>query len=74
MSFTQLIEEIEKLSPQERELVQMKLDALQHGNEIEESPELLAAIEEGIRSAEEGPLIPIEEMMEKVKTWRIKSP
>jgi len=74
MSFTQLIEEIERLSPEERELLQSKLNALQQQDGIEESPELLAAIEEGIRSAEEGPMIPIEEMIEKVKTWHIKSP
>jgi hypothetical protein len=73
MSFDQLIEEIEKLTPEEREIVQLKLDAFRPPQASDESPEFLAAVEEGIRSADEGPMIPIEEMMEKVKSWNIKS-
>ena len=72
MSFTQLIEEIEKLSPEELDLVQAKLDALQNEH-IEETPEMLAAIDEGLRSLREEGAIPIEQVMEEMKTWNFKS-
>jgi predicted transcriptional regulator len=72
MSFTELLEELDKLSPAELEAVHRKLDELQQSS-VEETPELLAAIDEGIRSAEEGPLIPIEEVMKEVKSWNTKS-
>jgi hypothetical protein len=72
MSFAQLIEEIEKLSPEELDLVQAKLDALQN-EDIEETPEMLAAIDEGLRSLREEGTIPIEQVMEEMKTWNFKS-
>jgi len=73
MSFTQLIEEIEKLSPEELALVQQKLDALQN-EQVEETPEMLAAIDEGLRSLREEGSIPIEEVEREMKTWNFKSP
>jgi len=72
MSFTQLIEEIEKLSPEELELVQAKLDALQNEH-IEETPEMLAAIDEGLRSLRDEPTITLEELEREMKTWNFKS-
>ena len=72
MSFTQLIEELEKLSPDELDLVQAKLDALQNEH-IEETPEMLAAIDEGLRSLREEGTITIEELGRRMKSWNFKS-
>jgi predicted transcriptional regulator len=75
MSFTEIVEELRKLSPEELEAVQRTLDEVRQGNspEIEETPEMLAAIDEGVRSAEQEPLIPIEEVIAEIKTWNTKS-
>jgi predicted transcriptional regulator len=75
MSFTELVEELRKLSPEELEAVQRTLDEVRQGpsSEIEETPELLAAIDEGVRSAEQEPLIPIEEVIAEIKTWNTRS-
>ena len=36
---------------------------------VEETPEMLAAIDEGIRSLETEPAVPIEEVRRKIKAW-----
>jgi predicted transcriptional regulator len=72
MSITEILEELPKLSGEELDVVRRKLDEL-HGSVDEETPELLAAIDEGIRSADEEPLIPIEEVMREVRSWSIPS-
>lgn len=35
----------------------------------EESPELLAAVDEGLRSLVEEPTVPLEEVRQKIKGW-----
>ncbi len=72
MSVEQLIEEFEKLNEHEREafLLGVGVAPISH---YEETPEFIAAVEEGIRSADEGPMIPIEKMIEEVESWRTKS-
>ena len=52
MSFTELIEELHKLSPEEREMVRRELEGLEEPA-FEATPEMLAAIEEGERSLRE---------------------
>lgn len=55
---------IETLPPKEQA-------KLQHWffERMEESPEMLAFIDEGIRSAETEPLIPIAEVRKNIKGW-----
>lgn len=55
---------IETLPPQEQA-------KLRHWffEQMEETPEMLAFIDEGIRSAETEPLISIEEVRKKIKGW-----
>ncbi len=72
MSFTEILEELPRLSPEELEAVQRKLDEL-HEPSFEATPEMLAAIEEGRRSLQEEGGIPIEEAMKKVESWIAKS-
>jgi hypothetical protein len=73
MSFTELVEELRKLSPEELEAVQRTLDEVRqsHGPEIEETPELLAAVDEGERSAKEGPMISLEELRRRMLSWKV---
>jgi predicted transcriptional regulator len=71
MSVNEILQELEKLSPDELTAIREKLDLL--NQDIEETPEMLAAIDEGIRSSEEGKSIPIEELIEKMKSWNFKS-
>lgn len=73
-SVEHLLQEVQKLNPDERAQFLIKLDALNDERVIDESPEALAAIDEGLRSLREEGSIPIEQVIEEVKTWRIKSP
>jgi hypothetical protein len=72
MSFTEILEELPKLSPEELNAVQRKLDEL-HESSFEETPEMLAAIDEGIRSLREEGSIPIEDVIREFKSWNTKS-
>lgn len=72
MSVNEIMLELEKMTPEELALVEEKLAQL-HAGEMEPTPEMLAAIEEGERSAREEPLIPIEQVIEEMKTWNTKS-
>jgi hypothetical protein len=55
---------IETLPPQEQ--AKLRHWFFEH---MEETPEMLAFIDEGIRSAETEPLIPIEEVRKQIKGW-----
>ncbi len=59
MSITEILEELPKLKVEERHTLLDRLNQLEV-EVIEESPEMLAAIDEGIRSAEEEGCIPLE--------------
>ncbi len=73
MSVTEILLEIEKLSPDDFKVLQEKLDQLQSVEDFEETPEMLAAIDEGLRSLKEEGAIPIEQVIEEMKTWNFKS-
>ena len=73
MSFIELIQKIHELSPEEQEIVRRELDGL-HEQDFKETPEMLAAIDEGLRSAREEGTIPIEEVERRMKSWTFKSP
>jgi hypothetical protein len=74
MSVDQLLEEVEKLTPGEREEFISKLNATSEPPVAEATPELIAAIDEGLRSLREEGSIPLEQFIQEVKTWRIESP
>ncbi len=62
---TEIEAAIEKLSPAEqRELADWLNSRL-----IEETPEMLAALDEGIRSLESEPTVPLEDVRRKIKAW-----
>jgi hypothetical protein len=72
MSFTELMEELHKLSPEEREMVRRELEGLEEPA-FEATPEMLAAIEEGERSLREEPTLTLEELRKEMLTWTIDS-
>ena len=61
---------IAKLTPSEQREIARWLEERLLG---EETPEMLAAIDEGIRSAREKPLVPLEEVRRKISGWATKS-
>ena len=56
---------IESLSPAE----QRELAGWLNSRLIEETPEMLAALDAGIRSLETEPKVPLEEVRQKIKAW-----
>jgi hypothetical protein len=52
------------LGPKEQQVLRHWLDET-----AEETPEMLAALDEGIRSLANEPTVPIEEVREKIKAW-----
>lgn len=56
------------LPPQERERLRQWLDSTE-----EETPEMLAAIDEGLRSLREKGVIPLEKVRQNIAQWATKS-
>jgi BMFP domain-containing protein YqiC len=71
MSVNEILAEMDKLSPDELKIIQEKLDLVRE--DFEETPEMLAAIDEGLRSLREEPTITIEELEKRMASWRTKS-
>ena len=67
MSVNEILAELDTLSPDELKIVQDKLYLLQE--DIEETSEMLAAIEEGLRSSREEPSCTIEDLREDLRKW-----
>ena len=69
MSLHEILEELPKLTPEERQAVRKWLE----DDAFPESDALIAAVDEGVRSAETEPLISIEEARETVRKWATRS-
>jgi hypothetical protein len=74
MSVNEILLEMEKLSPDDLKILQEKLDQLHSLDDFEETPEMLAAIDEGLRSLREEGTITLEELRERMKSWNFESP
>lgn len=61
MSMAEILDELPRLSAIERQTILRQLVSLDSGPDLEESPEMLAAIDAGIVSMESGPGISLEE-------------
>ena len=72
MSLNEILKELDHLTPDALKIIQEKLDLLQE--DFEETPEMLAAIDEGLRSSREEGTIPIEDVIKKISAWNFKSP
>ncbi len=66
MSITEILDELPKLKTEERHVLLERLNALEN-DAIEETPEMLAAIDEGIRSIEQHGSIPIDEVQARLE-------
>ena len=55
MSATEILDELPKLTPVELQRIQERILELEEAQEIEETPELLAAVDDGLRSLENEP-------------------
>jgi hypothetical protein len=71
MSVNEILQEMDRLSPDELKVIREKLDLLHQ--DFEATPEMLAAIEEGIRSLREEKTITLEELREEMRTWSTDS-
>ena len=61
MSMTQILEELPRLSDGDRRAILHRLAELDLGIALDETPEMLAAIDAGVRSIESGPSVPLAE-------------
>jgi hypothetical protein len=73
MSMTEILEELPKLKLEERWALLQRLSELQTEEEIAPSPEMAAAIEAGLRSAEKEPCYTVEEVRDKARQWAQRS-
>jgi len=74
VSLTQILEELPNLTDQEREELLERLLEWNGTSEIEETPELLAAIDEGTWSAENEPMSTLEDVKKRLEEewgWKL---
>ena len=69
MSIKEILEELPKLTPEERQELREWLAA----DEFPETDELIAAVDEGIRSAQSGQSLSIEEAKELILKCALRS-
>jgi hypothetical protein len=76
VSAAEILEELPKLTPTELQHIRDRIlelaDAQEDAQELEETPELLAAIDEGQRSAENDETYTLDETRAKVAEWIAK--
>lgn len=61
MTVSDILDALPRLEPDDRELILRRLMQFDAGGELAETPEMLAAIDAGIRSMDSGPGVPLEE-------------
>ena len=66
MSMTEIFDELPSLSDGERRTILHRLTELDPGIVLDEAPEMLAAIDVGIRSMESGPGVPLAEAPQRI--------
>ena len=72
MGTAEILDELPKLAPAEREKVWQRLEELELA-EIEEPPEMFAALDAGRRSLREGKGHTVEQARELIAQWTAKS-
>ena len=73
MSVSEIIEELPKLKLGDRWAVWQRLSELESDDEITPTPEMLAAIDEGLHSADTEPLYTVDEIQKKIGQWAHRS-
>jgi anaerobic ribonucleoside-triphosphate reductase len=69
MSLAQIIEELPKLTPEERRTIYQQIERLDGELGFEPTSEMLAAIDEGTRSAQAERMYTADEIKERVRQW-----
>jgi hypothetical protein len=69
MSLAEIIEELPKLTPEERRTIYQQIERLDGEPNFEPTPEMLGAIEEGTRSAQTERMYTAEEIKDRVHRW-----
>jgi hypothetical protein len=69
MSMNEILAELDSLSSSDLQVIQEKLDRLRTVEDTEETPEMLAAIDEGLRSGREEGHCTIEALREDMRSW-----
>ena len=72
MSMTEILDELPRLSDGERQTLLRRLIQFDAGLDTEETPEMIASIDAGIRSMETGPGVLLEEARRRVAGWITK--
>jgi hypothetical protein len=72
MSMTEILEELPKLAPSQREELWRRLEELELGL-IEETPVTLAAIDAGRQSVREGKTHSVDKVRELITQWTTRS-
>ena len=69
MSMSEILDELPRLNDGERRTILHRLTELDPAIVLDETPEMLAAIDAGIRSMESGPGIPLAEARQRIAGW-----
>jgi len=69
MSLAEIIEELPKLTPEERRTIYQQIERLDGEPSFEPTSEMLAGIEEGTRSAQTERVYVADEMKERIRQW-----
>ena len=72
MSMTEILDELPRLDDGERRTILRRLVSLDAGLEIDETPEMLAAIDAGLASVESGASVTLEEVRQRLAGWITK--
>jgi hypothetical protein len=73
MSASEILDELPKLTPVELQEIRERIVELEDAQEIEETPELLAAVDEGLLSLESEPTYTPDEVRARIAQWTSKS-
>jgi predicted transcriptional regulator len=66
---TEILEELPRLGHSERQTILRRLIELDAGIDIEETPQMLVAIDAGVSSLETGSGVPLEEARQRIAGW-----
>jgi hypothetical protein len=69
MSLAEIIEELPKLTPEERRTIYQQIERLDGEPNFEPTSEMLGAIEEGTRSAQTERMYTADEIKERIRQW-----
>ena len=72
MSMAEILDELPRLDDGERRTILRRLVSLDAGLEIDETPEMLAAIDAGLASVESGASVTLEEVRQRLAGWITK--